>query len=288
MYASSVAARPPSGKRRILLPPPQSEGRQGNPGGNGGDGKAALLAEIHRLARQRRGKVSELTSLDTSLRHLLGTLKEEERMQILFEHWARSYNRDMKEHAQAVRRILRKLKHSIRGHVVDLSTGTGLVPLTIQQFGGVQSVLANDLSPAMLAIARRTLKDYPLPIAFECKGAVSLVSPQPAGSVFLSQTLHLLPNHGRAMVIVNAYRMLEAGGNFFLIDEWPARVRPVHDLISALLDSVFHPIGLDDLRRSIQTDIRLLVERESHITDIQDSSGRTTHQMYGIRFEKIG
>src|SRR3989344_2581247 len=112
--------------------------------------------------------------------------------------------------------------------------------------------------------------------------------PSPAGSVFLSQTLHLLPNHGRAMVIVNAYRMLEAGGNFFLIDEWPARVRPVHDLISALLDSVFHPIGLDELRRFIQTDIRLLVERESHITDIQDSSGRTTHQMYGIRFEKIG
>jgi putative AdoMet-dependent methyltransferase len=102
--------------------------------------------------------------------------------------------------------------------VWEIGTGTGECALHLAR--SCRSVLATDISPMMLAYARRKAADRKIANAvFEQGGFLSGHAPaEPVDAVVTQLALHHLPDFWKARALVRIAGRLRPGGKFFLMD----------------------------------------------------------------------
>lgn len=136
----------------------------------------------------------------------------------VFDRFARYYDDDYRDYEADIDAIL-ELANEQGGAVVELGCGTGRVLLPLAQMGA--RVTGIDLSPALLAVARRKLTAAGAASATLIEGDLRQ-SLLPAGSanfaICTSNTLmHITSPEEQQQVLDEAYRILAPGG-LLLID----------------------------------------------------------------------
>ncbi|MFH1785930.1 MAG: class I SAM-dependent methyltransferase [Candidatus Micrarchaeota archaeon] len=181
----------------------------------------------------------------------------------LFDEWAgKNYDGHMKEHDEAIRRLLKLLVavHASRmdtsktniftGRTLEMSCGTGtVIESIVTGLGEVDPeaiarlrIIANDISTGMQAEAKRKLAELGIDVEYTQQDFRELRLDAQIHMAILSQTLHLIadpvmllreneygdpPSDHRRIktrVIQEIFKKLEEHGYFVLIDEWPAKL----------------------------------------------------------------
>ncbi len=148
------------------------------------------------------------------------------RVRRAFDASAARYDRSM---AQAERWVLGEQRRwavsRARGRVLEIAVGTGLdLPLYGE---GVDEVVGVDLSPAMLDVARRRLRDRGPggpPVELRVGDAQALDLPTASvDTVVSTYSLCAVPDPARALD--EARRVLRPGGRLVLVEHGPALTR---------------------------------------------------------------
>ncbi len=91
--------------------------------------------------------------------------------------------------------------------VLEVATGTGLVAANIA--GGVNSIIATDFSPQMIAAAKK--KTVPANVGFAIEDATALSFEDSSfDAIIISNALHIMPDP--ELVLTNIRRVLKPGG----------------------------------------------------------------------------
>lgn len=178
------------------------------------------------------------------------------------------------------RRVARvaNIGHGMR--VIDVATGTGAQARAFAQAGA--SVLAIDLSPRMLAIARR--KTRAAAIDYVEADATRLPTPDRSfDAACVSFALHEMPRTVRANVIAELARVTRAGGTVVIVDYARPRNRiwrviaewfialferdAYRDFLRADLDELLARAGISvvEERRAIFDTARIVVARRQEL-----------------------
>jgi ubiquinone/menaquinone biosynthesis C-methylase UbiE len=104
--------------------------------------------------------------------------------------------------------------------VLDIGCGTGTLAIAAKRRVGPSAVVHGiDVSPEMIARARRKAKKAGEAIAFEVAAAQSLPFPDARFDVVLSTVmLHHLPRAARQQAVREARRVLKPGGRLLAVD----------------------------------------------------------------------
>ena len=138
--------------------------------------------------------------------------------------------------------------------VVDVATGTGAQARAFAQAGA--SVVAIDLSPRMLAIARR--KTRASSIEYVEADATSLpAADRSFGAACVSFALHEMPSTVRAKVIAELARVTRAGGTIVIVDY----ARPRNRVWRLIAESFIALFERDAYREFLRTDLTELLAR---------------------------
>jgi SAM-dependent methyltransferase len=122
--------------------------------------------------------------------------------------------------------------------VLEIGCGTGTTAL--QLAGGTRRMLATDVSPAMIAIARDKLAALPVPqLRFGLAGADDAAAGAVHDTVLAFNLLHLLPDLDTALPAILA--ALKPGGRF--ISKTPC-LREMHPAVPRLLVPLLRAVGL--------------------------------------------
>ncbi len=219
-------------------------------------------------------------------------------MKELGKIWAKTYDDHMLDHDLANRVLLSQTmalnamrfgnyKEPIIGkRIFEMTTGTGsiikaLCDLMPDVATGRYDITANDISPNMMAEARKKLAGK-CDVEFTSEDIRSMdFGRRRFDTIIWSQTLHMVvdpdlfakemdpahpaekTNHRqmKTQVIQNAFDLLDWGGYFMLIDEWPPKFTPTYTspletLVGQLFSSTFRPISdisllRDDMMRNV-------------------------------------
>jgi SAM-dependent methyltransferase len=136
----------------------------------------------------------------------------------------------------------------IQPDILDLSCGTGTIIRILEDILSLRRarelrITANDLSDDMKEIAREKLRGFPGRVEFTGQDLTKLEMGREFGTIFLSQTLHLITDedvvrqerqanylhvdsdrHFEAKMgaLLRAWGHLRVGGTMVVVDEWPA------------------------------------------------------------------
>jgi len=122
--------------------------------------------------------------------------------------------------------------------VLEIGCGTGTTALRLA--GGTRRMLATDVSPAMIAIARDKLAAQPVPqLRFGLAGADTAAAGAVHDTVLAFNVLHLLPDLDTALPPILA--ALKPGGRF--ISKTPC-LREMHPAVPRLLVPLLRAVGL--------------------------------------------
>jgi ubiquinone/menaquinone biosynthesis C-methylase UbiE len=150
-------------------------------------------------------------------------------------------------------------------HLLDIGCGTGTQALEahrrVQPDGSVTGV---DISPSMIARARRKALRRRLNIAFEQADAAALPFEDSQFDVItITTVMHMIPSDRRTLCLLEARRVLKSGGRLLIIDyagppehrkHWSAKHGlhgrfDLHDLRTNLADLGFFDIRATPLHR---------------------------------------
>ena len=171
---------------------------------------------------------------------------------LLYDQFAQTYDSHMGQetgHYEAMRDVLSFSSRYLRAPLLDITAGTGemlLFALELASLGnslrshdmkpwqkvacrllpemGLGSVVANEISPGMLEIARRKLHGYD--IAYTTYNALGLPENWQFRTVLCSQTMHLLAEADKKLFVQSIHRALVPGGHAVVIEEDPFYVTP--------------------------------------------------------------
>ena len=143
--------------------------------------------------------------------------------------FAKNYDPHMEEtgHYAAMRRLLDFIIPNIpRGLILDPACGTGEAISYILSKREDLRFIANDFSPAMLAIAFKKLEDfYPERVLFTQFDAQTIpFKDDTFGTILLTYTMHWFED--KLGAAENLHRILRPGGALISIEEWPLIVSP--------------------------------------------------------------
>ena len=211
-------------------------------------------------------------------------------MKTLFDLWANDYDNHMRDHEVAIGYLLRQAQalntmkfgsreHDIIGRrLLNMSCGTGTdIKLLCDAIGAEAArnllVTANDLSDRMKAKLLAKLEGV-CHVALTGQDIRNMNFENKFDTIMFSQTLHLVvdpallraeKNPGRVEektdhremktnVIRQAFNMLDPGGHFILIDEWPPMLTqtstdPVQAVVNPLFNYTFRPIAARGILR---------------------------------------
>ena len=153
------------------------------------------------------------------------------------------------------RRVARMARIGPRMRVLDAATGTGAQARAFAEAGA--SVVGIDLSPRMLAIARRkTSRDA----SVEYLEADATALPQADGSfdaACVSFALHEMPEPVRGRVVAELARVTRAGGTIVIVDY----TRPRNHLWRFIVEHVIALFERDSYCRFLRADLPELLAR---------------------------
>lgn len=168
------------------------------------------------------------------------------------ERWARYWDRAAPSTDAAMRFMDRVLFRDSRqwvcgqavGEVLEVGVGTGL---NLLHYPDGVSLVAVDLSPAMVELARRRAVELGQEVDLRVGDAEALELPEASfDSVVCTFSLCAIPDHGRA--IAEMARVLRPGGLLLLADHVAAAVAPVRAL-QQLAEAVTVPLMGEHFRR---------------------------------------
>lgn len=131
-----------------------------------------------------------------------------------------------------------------RGQVLEVAIGTGL---NIGLYPSGVALTGIDLSPAMLAIARRRARELGRPVDLRCGNAETLQFPDASfDTVVCTFSLCGIPDYEQA--VAEMVRVLRPGATLLLADH-VAATHPALRAIQALTELVSVPLGGEHFRR---------------------------------------
>lgn len=146
------------------------------------------------------------------------------------------------------------LKNTEQLTALDLGCGTGAFAL--HAAGYFKQMIAVDISPAMLGVARAKAEERGIAnIAFHQGGLLRFQPDAPVDVVHTKWALHHLPDFWQQNALVNINRMLKSGGTLFLSD-FVFRFDPNYETtIQAMIDRLgeqFDDAFMDEVREHIR------------------------------------
>jgi ubiquinone/menaquinone biosynthesis C-methylase UbiE len=177
-----------------------------------------------------------------------------------------------------IERVYRRVAELVRGpNVLDLGCGTGNMTMRLAQRG--LSVVGVDISPEMLAVARRKIPAGAA-VRFVQTGAAELIDHFPAGSFDTIVSILVFSEMSEAeqlLVLRQCRSLLRPGGRMILADEVRAPKflwRMVHNLVRVPLSIITYlltqastsPVG--DLNAKLsETGFRIIMEERNRLRD---------------------
>lgn len=192
---------------------------------------------------------------------------------LLYDQFAETYDAHMgheTRHFEAMREVLSYAARYLRAPILDITAGTGEMlsyALALAGAGnslrshdmkpeervacmllpemGHGSVVANEISPKMLEIARRKLRRYD--VAYTTYNALGLPENWQFRTVLCSQTMHLLDDKDKKGFVESIHRALAPGGRAIVIEEDPFYVTqsPAIDGVGLFIRAVACPMKTD-------------------------------------------
>ncbi len=165
---------------------------------------------------------------------LAGQFSQEELTRLCYRHFAAAYDKHMEEtgHYHALRWALERCKELIEpGTLLDVSCGTGEALLYLAEHLKEKEidVIANDLSPEMLEIARQKLKNNNFQeVSFSGTNICTKLypfTPYAHETVLCSYSLHSFPEP-KEKIIKNLVVAVKNFGHLIVMEEWPCRITP--------------------------------------------------------------
>ncbi len=131
-----------------------------------------------------------------------------------------------------------------RGDVLEIAVGTGR---NLPSYPRDVRLTGIDVSPAMLAIARRRAQELDRPVDLRVGDAQALPFPDARFDTVVSTlALCTIPDDRRA--VAEARRVLRPGGHLLLLEHVCSPIRPVR-AVQRLLDPLFRRFAADHLLR---------------------------------------
>lgn len=127
-----------------------------------------------------------------------------------WNHYAKLYDFEIDRFSSRAYKEMYRLMSNVLSKdmdVLEVATGTGLIAANIA--GGVNSIIATDFSPEMIAAAKK--KTVPANVGFAIEDAAAL-SFEDSGfdAVIISNALHIMPEP--ELALANIRRVLKPGG----------------------------------------------------------------------------
>jgi SAM-dependent methyltransferase len=174
--------------------------------------------------------------------------RDEAEVRAYDEHMAKL--RDVAREAEEIRAAVAVTPDFV---VWEIGTGTGECALHLAPYCG--QVIATDVSPAMLAYARRKADERKVGnVIFERGGFLSGYRPEgPVDAVVSQLALHHLPDFWKARALALIAEQLRPGGRFFLRDVvFPSEAATNDGHFQKAVDTARERTGEDGVRRTVE------------------------------------
>ncbi len=194
---------------------------------------------------------------------------------LLYDQFAMTYDRHMEidtRHYQAMREVFTFALRHLRAPLLDITAGTGEMlrfAINLAEAGntlrshdmsraqriacdllpdmGIGTVVANEISPKMLEIARKKLDGHD--VSFTSYNALNLPENWQFRTVLCSQTMHLLAEADKKGFVESIHRVLAPGGHAIVLEEDPFLVSQTEaiDGVGLFIRAVACPMKSDAL-----------------------------------------
>lgn len=168
------------------------------------------------------------------------------------QRWQRYWNRHAQTYDREMALLDRVLFRDTRrwictqatGQVLEVAIGTGL---NIALYPPVVALTGIDLSPAMLAIARRRARELGRTVDLRCGNAETLTFPDASfDTVVCTFSLCAIPDHEQA--VAEMVRVLRPGATLLLADH-VAAAHPALRAVQGVAELISVPLGGEHFRR---------------------------------------